>query len=88
MPSAERVRVGYVLKTFPRLSETFILNEILAHESQGLDVAILSLRTPDVAASNCVPIEAGQHSVLVVPGRGEGTSAVKKRSHSILRNLF
>jgi glycosyltransferase involved in cell wall biosynthesis len=38
--------VGYVLKRYPRLSETFIVNEILAHESAGLPVEIFSLRRP------------------------------------------
>lgn len=37
-------RVGYILKRYPRLSETFILNEILAHEAAGLDLEIFSLR--------------------------------------------
>lgn len=40
-------RVGYVLKRYPRLSETFIVNEILAHESAGLPVEIFSLRRPE-----------------------------------------
>ena len=30
------LRVGYVLKKFPRISETFILNEILELERQGV----------------------------------------------------
>ena len=30
--AAEPARIGYVLKMFPRLSETFILNEILELE--------------------------------------------------------
>lgn len=37
-------RVGYVLKQYPRLSETFILNEILGLESIGVDVTVFSLR--------------------------------------------
>ncbi len=41
------IKVGYVLKRYPRLSETFILNEILAHEAAGLEVHIFSLRTPE-----------------------------------------
>lgn len=41
-PSGQRV--GYVLKMYPRFSETFIVNEILAHEAAGLDVHIFSLR--------------------------------------------
>ncbi|MHC4415973.1 MAG: glycosyltransferase family 4 protein [Planctomycetota bacterium] len=46
MASGERQRIGYVLKMYPRLAETFILNEILAHEAAGLDLEIFSLRSP------------------------------------------
>lgn len=38
--------VGYVVKAFPRLSETFVLNEILAREAAGERIAIASLRAP------------------------------------------
>ncbi|MDH3745016.1 MAG: glycosyltransferase, partial [Acidobacteriota bacterium] len=41
------MRVGYVLKRYPRYSETFIVNEILAHESAGLEVEIFALRHPN-----------------------------------------
>jgi colanic acid/amylovoran biosynthesis glycosyltransferase len=40
-------RVGYVLKMYPRFSETFILNELLELERQGLQVRIFSLRPPN-----------------------------------------
>jgi colanic acid/amylovoran biosynthesis glycosyltransferase len=40
-------RVGYVLKRYPRYSETFIVNEILAHEAAGLDIEIFSLYPPN-----------------------------------------
>ena len=39
-------RVGYVVKRYPRYSETFVVNEILAHEAAGLDVDIFALRPP------------------------------------------
>lgn len=39
-------RIGYVLKRFPRFSETFILNELLAHEKAGAQVDIYSLLNP------------------------------------------
>jgi glycosyltransferase involved in cell wall biosynthesis len=39
--------VGYVLKMFPRFSETFILSEILELERQGLELRIFSLKRPD-----------------------------------------
>lgn len=36
--------IGYVLKRYPRYSETFVVNEILAHEAAGQPVHIFSLR--------------------------------------------
>jgi glycosyltransferase involved in cell wall biosynthesis len=39
--------IGYVLKRYPRLSETFIVSEILAHEAAGVAVEIFALRNPD-----------------------------------------
>jgi glycosyltransferase involved in cell wall biosynthesis len=38
--------VAFVLKGYPRLSETFIAQEILALEQRGLDIQIISLRHP------------------------------------------
>ncbi len=46
MPSIEPPRVGYILKMFPRLSETFILNEILELERLGVALRIFSLKRP------------------------------------------
>lgn len=40
-------RVGYVLKKFPRLSETFILNELLGLEGLGVEVSVFSLNPAD-----------------------------------------
>ncbi len=57
----DRLHVGYILKQYPRLSETFILNEILGLEANDLQVSIYSLRHategrfhPAVAAVNGV----------------------------------
>ena len=44
--AARRGRVAFVLKGYPRLSETFIAQEILALEQRGLDILIVSLRQP------------------------------------------
>ncbi|RJP17134.1 MAG: colanic acid biosynthesis glycosyltransferase WcaL [Candidatus Abyssobacteria bacterium SURF_5] len=44
MESFDPIRVGYVLKMYPRFSETFIVNEMLAHQEAGLDFEIFSLR--------------------------------------------
>lgn len=48
MPPGEATgpRIGYVLKMYPRFSETFVVTEILALEAQGADLEILSLRAP------------------------------------------
>lgn len=40
-------RLAYLLKKFPRLSETFILNEILAQERLGAELHVFSRRLPD-----------------------------------------
>ena len=47
MQTVGEPRVGYVLKRYPRYSETFIVNEILAHERAGLAIEIFSLRPPN-----------------------------------------
>ncbi len=39
-------KIAYVVKRYPRFSETFIVNEILAHEKAGLGIDIFSLRPP------------------------------------------
>ena len=40
-------KIGYVCKRYPRFSETFIVNEILAHEAAGQELEIFSLRPSD-----------------------------------------
>ncbi len=42
--AAGPLHVGYVLKQYPRLSETFILNEILGLEAKGVEISVFSLR--------------------------------------------
>lgn len=41
--AVETLHVGYVLKRYPRFSETFVVNEILAHERAGMRVDIFAL---------------------------------------------
>ena len=41
-----RPKVGYVVRRFPALSETFVLNEILEVETQGVKVEVFSLLQP------------------------------------------
>ena len=42
------LHVGYVLKVFPRLSETFVLDEILGVQASGAEVSIFSLRPAEI----------------------------------------
>jgi glycosyltransferase involved in cell wall biosynthesis len=44
--SVSSKKVAFVLKGYPRLSETFIAQEIAALEARGLDILIVSLRHP------------------------------------------
>ena len=46
MPGSSAGRVAFVLKGYPRLSETFIAQEIAALERRGLEILIVSLRHP------------------------------------------
>ncbi|MEJ2120625.1 MAG: glycosyltransferase family 4 protein [Alphaproteobacteria bacterium] len=44
LPAASSAAVAFILKGYPRLSETFIAQEILGLERRGLDIRIVSLR--------------------------------------------
>src|SRR5881628_835194 len=44
--SSRSFRIAYVLKVFPRLSETFVINEIRELERQGVAVQVFSLHAP------------------------------------------
>ncbi|MBB4041469.1 glycosyltransferase involved in cell wall biosynthesis [Microvirga flocculans] len=46
LPSKTARRIAVVVKGYPRLSETFIAQEILALQERGLELAIWSLRHP------------------------------------------
>ena len=55
--SAAPGRVAFVLKGYPRLSETFIAQEIAALEKRGLDILIASLRHPTDSRVHAVHAE-------------------------------
>jgi colanic acid/amylovoran biosynthesis glycosyltransferase len=42
-----RRRIGYVLKRFPRLSETFVVAELIELERQGEQLAVFAVSPPD-----------------------------------------
>ena len=44
--SSSNKQIGYLLRSYPRLSQTFILNEILALEKVGVSLQIFALTNP------------------------------------------
>jgi glycosyltransferase involved in cell wall biosynthesis len=60
------LRVAFVLKGYPRLSETFIAQEIAALERRGLEILIVSLRRPTDARRHAVHDEI-RAPVLYLP---------------------
>ena len=51
-------RVAYVVNTFPKLSETFIANELAELQRRGVEVLILSLRPPTEGLRHEIVTEA------------------------------
>src|SRR5438552_17339669 len=47
MPVSEPMRVGFVVKRYPRYSETFVVREILAHEEAGVEIVVFAMRPPN-----------------------------------------
>lgn len=62
----DRRRIAIVLKGYPRLSETFIAQEILGLERAGLDLALVALRRPTDTKRHPVHEEI-QAPVLYLP---------------------
>ena len=66
MPKIPNIPLPVVLKGYPRLSETFIAQEILALEQRGFDVRLVSLRHPTDKARHKIH-ELIQAPVLYLP---------------------
>jgi glycosyltransferase involved in cell wall biosynthesis len=65
---APRRRVAYVVKMFPRFSETFILNELLELERRGFEITVYGLKRP-VAGPVHPRLAALRARVVVLPER-------------------
>ncbi|MGF1617565.1 MAG: glycosyltransferase family 4 protein [Acidimicrobiia bacterium] len=68
-------KVLYVLKRFPRLSETFILDELLRLESAGIEVAVDSLKAPEGQPTH-PDLASLKAEVRYLPGEEVGTHAL------------
>ena len=62
--------IGYLLKKFPRLSETFILGELLQQEALGARLHVFSRRTPDDEPRHPA-LEGLRAEVELLPARSE-----------------
>ena len=58
-------RVAFILKGYPRLSETFIAQEILALERRGFRLQLFSLRHPTDPAVHPIHGEIGAGRVRI-----------------------
>jgi len=89
---AARFRVGYLVSRFPKLSETFVLYEILAIEAEGLEVEIYPLQRerartlhPEAAAL----VERAQFTPLLsFPILCSHAYYLRRRPRAYLRALF
>lgn len=79
-----KVHVGYVLRVFPSLSQTFVLNEIRALEALGARVTVLTL---DPAASDrSLPAEdVGSGNLIDVDGPAPASAWLWLLRHHPLR---
>jgi glycosyltransferase involved in cell wall biosynthesis len=48
----QRYTIAYIVKAWPRLSETFILNEIISLEQRGVRIRIFSVKQPDTGPAH------------------------------------
>jgi glycosyltransferase involved in cell wall biosynthesis len=44
--------IAYIVKAWPRLSETFILNEVISLEQRGVQISIFSVKEPDAGPAH------------------------------------
>ena len=80
-------KIAYVLKMYPRFSETFIVNEILELERQGVDVRIYSLRKPDDGRfhASLARVKAG---VVYVPQYPQMEPERVRQAHELVCQAF
>ncbi|MEY2477764.1 MAG: hypothetical protein QOG87_3079 [Actinomycetota bacterium] len=68
-------RVAYVVRSWPRLSQTFIVNEVLGLERLGVDLVVFSMSHPDepLALAQVADVRAAVRYLDAARGRGVGT---------------
>ena len=79
------IKVAYILKMFPRFSETFIVNEILELERLGADIRIYSLLKPDDGRFHA-SLSRVKANVIYVPQYPEMEPGKIQAAHRRLRH--
>jgi len=74
----KRLKVAYIVKRFPRLSDAFILNELLELESLGVEVEVFSMNPPEQDVRHRL-IEKLNAPVFYLPGK-DFSSTVQVKS--------
>lgn len=88
-------RIAYLVKKFPRLSETFVLGEILGQEALGADIQVFSRRPPDAepvqpqfaqlrATVECLP-HPTQIDVWAALFGADGAALVERLQRALVR---
>ena len=82
-------RIGYVLKMYPRFSETFVVTEILALQDQGAELDIFSLRPPtDGRFHEALSLVQAPVTYLPMPGKPPEMWAALSGARELHRERF
>lgn len=84
-PASRSLHLAYVLRIFPALPQTFILNEIAALERLGYRITVFGLNNPGADAFTQVP-EAKKYSVIYL--HDQDLLAVTRAVAWLLRHHF
>ncbi|HNB51943.1 MAG TPA: hypothetical protein PK530_08380, partial [Anaerolineales bacterium] len=79
--------IAYILKMYPRFSETFIVNEILELERRGINVRIYSLHKPDDGRFHA-SLSRVKAPVIYVPQYPEMEPDKIQNAHRALRQAY
>lgn len=80
-------RIGYVVKVFPRLSETFIVNEIRTLEGWGEQLCVLSLHHGDASITHGIVRELRSPVLFAEDRAVAGDDEVQRTRKRLIRDL-
>src|SRR5271170_735597 len=81
-------RIAYVLKYFPKLSQTFVASELVELRSRGLEIRILALREPPAGELRQNFVRRSGLDQLVTCGEDNFTATVREFKPQLLHAHF